>query len=212
MWNNYLYIETPDNYLVSLDARTGKERWHKVIADFNQQYFSTMAPIVVGNHVLVGTGNDLDAPGFLQSFDPETGELQWKFYTVPMKPGDPGLDTWPSLDAARHGGAQPWMPGVYDPETKLYIFGTGNPTPAYTGGRGEGDNLFTVLAGRGQRRHRQDGVVLPDVAARHARLGLGADAGPRRRDDQRQARASWSRPRRATATSSRSIASPASTS
>ena len=33
-----------------------------------------MAPIVVGNHVLVGTGNDLDAPGFLQSFDPETGE------------------------------------------------------------------------------------------------------------------------------------------
>ena len=60
-----------------------------------------------------------------------------------MKEGDPGLDTWPSLDAARHGGAQPWLPGAYDPETKLYIFGTGNPTPAYTRGRGEGDNLFT---------------------------------------------------------------------
>ena len=49
-----------------------------------------------------------------------------------MNPGDPGLDTWPSLDAARHGGAQPWLPGAYDPETRLYIFGTGNPTPAYT--------------------------------------------------------------------------------
>jgi alcohol dehydrogenase (cytochrome c) len=143
MWNNYLFMETPDNYLVSLDARTGKERWHKVIADFNLQYFSTAAPVIVGNHVLVGTGNDLDAPGFLQSFDPETGELQWKFYTVPMNEGDPGLDTWPSLDAARHGGAQPWMPGAYDPETHLYIIGTGNPTPAYTAGRGEGDNLFT---------------------------------------------------------------------
>ena len=118
MWNNYLYMETPDNYLVSLDAKTGKERWHKEIADFNQQYFSTTAPIVVGNHVIVGTGNDLDAPGFLQSFDPETGELQWKLYTVPMKPGDPGLDTWASLDAARHGGAQPWLPGAYDPETQ----------------------------------------------------------------------------------------------
>src|SRR5262245_49047511 len=56
IWNNYLYFETPDNYLVSLDARTGKERWHVEIADFNQQYFSTMAPMVVGNHVLVGTG------------------------------------------------------------------------------------------------------------------------------------------------------------
>jgi len=143
MWHNYLFLETPDDYLVSLDARTGEERWHKVIADFNQQYFSTMAPIVVGNHVLVGTGDDLDAPGFLQSFDPETGELQWKHYTVPMNPGDPGLETWPSLDAARHGGAQVWVPGSYDPETHLYIFGTGNPTPAYTTGRGDLDNLFT---------------------------------------------------------------------
>ena len=143
MWNNYLYMETPDNYLVSLEAKTGKERWHKVIADFSLQYFSTTAPIIVDNHVLVGTGNDLDSPGFLQSFDAESGELRWKFYTVPMNPGDPGLDTWPNLDAARHGGGQHWIPGVYDPETDLYIFGSGNPTPAYTPGRGEGDNLFT---------------------------------------------------------------------
>ena len=144
MWRNYLYMETPDDYLISLDARTGKERWHKEIASFAQEYFSTMAPIVVGDHVLVGTGNDLDAPGFLQSFDPETGALQWKLYTVPMNEGDPGLDTWKNLDAARHGGAQVWVPGAYDPETHLYITGTGNPTPAYTSQvRGEGDNLFT---------------------------------------------------------------------
>jgi alcohol dehydrogenase (cytochrome c) len=143
MWKNYLFFETPDNYLVSLDARTGKERWHVEIADFEQQYFSTMAPIVVGDHVLVGTGNDLDAPGFLQSFDPETGKRKWIFYTVPMNPGDPGLETWPSLNAARHGGGQVWIPGSYDPETKLYIFGTGNPTPGYTGAGRKGDNLFT---------------------------------------------------------------------
>lgn len=144
LWNSYLYMETPDDYLVSLDARTGQERWHKSIADLDQGYFSTPAPIVVGNHVLVGTGNDIDAPGFLQSFDPESGTLQWKLYTVPMKAGDPGLDTWSSLDAARHGGGQTWIPGAYDPETHLYIFGTGNPTPAFTNGtRGNGDNLFT---------------------------------------------------------------------
>jgi alcohol dehydrogenase (cytochrome c) len=143
MWNGYLFMETPDDYLVSLDSKTGKERWHKPIADLAQGYFSTPAPIVVGNHVLVGTGNDLDAPGMLQSFDPETGDLQWKFYTLPMNPGDPGLDTWASLDAARHGGGQPWVTGAYDPETKLYIFSTGNPTPAFTTGRGDGDNLFT---------------------------------------------------------------------
>jgi alcohol dehydrogenase (cytochrome c) len=144
MWNDYLYFVTPDDYFVSIDARTGKERWHKEIASFAQQYFLTSAPVTVGNHVIVGTGNDLDSPGFLQSFDPETGDLQWKFYTVPMNPGDPGLDTWKSLDAARHGGGHPWLPGVFDPQTRLYIFGTGNPTPAYTDlPRGPGDNLFT---------------------------------------------------------------------
>ena len=145
MWRNYLFFVTPDDFLISLDARTGKERWHKEIANFNQQYFLTSAPVVVDNHVIVGSGNDLDSPGFLQSFDPETGDLQWKFYSVPMNPGDPGLETWKDLDAARNGGGHPWLPGAYDPETRLYIFGTGNPTPAYMSApRGEGlDNLFT---------------------------------------------------------------------
>jgi alcohol dehydrogenase (cytochrome c) len=132
MYGDWLFFETPDDYLVSLDAKTGQERWHKEISDFEQQYFSTTAPVVVGDHVLVGTGDDLDSPGFLQSFDPKTGDLQWKLYTVPMAKGDAGLETWGSLDAARHGGAQVWMPGSYDPETHLYIVGTGNPTPAYT--------------------------------------------------------------------------------
>jgi alcohol dehydrogenase (cytochrome c) len=144
MWKDRVYMETPDDYVVCLDAKTGKEIWHKEIASFSLQYFSTMAPIVVGNHLLIGTGDDLDEPGFLQSLDPETGELQWKFYTVPMKAGDPGLDTWKNLDAASHGGGNVWVPGSYDPETHLYIFGTGNPSAAYTSQmRGPGPNLYT---------------------------------------------------------------------
>jgi len=145
IWNDYLFFVTPDNYLISLDAKTGTERWHKELASFQQQYFHTMAPIVIENHVLVGSSNDLDMPGFLQVFEPETGALQWKWYATPQKAGDAGLDTWKSLDAAIHGGGHPWVPGSYDPETRLYIMGTGNPTPAYTSApRGEGmANLFT---------------------------------------------------------------------
>jgi alcohol dehydrogenase (cytochrome c) len=144
MYGNWLFMETPDDYLVSLDAKTGRERWHKTIAKFEEQYFSTPAPIVVGDHVLVGTGNDLDEPGILQSFNPENGEVQWKFYSVPMDAKDAALSTWKNLDAARHGGGQMWVPGVYDPQTHLYYIGTGNPSPAYTSqSRGEGDNLYT---------------------------------------------------------------------
>src|ERR1700733_11308902 len=58
IYENWLFFETPDNYLVSLDARTGKERWHIQIADVKQEYFSTPAPVIIGNHVMVGTGGD----------------------------------------------------------------------------------------------------------------------------------------------------------
>jgi alcohol dehydrogenase (cytochrome c) len=135
MWHDNLYLAVHDDYLICLDAKMG--------TSFDQQYFSSVAPIVVGNRVLAGTGNDMGAPGFLQSFDPETGERQWIFCSVPMKAGDPGIETWASMDAAQHGGGQAWIPGSYDPETHLYIFGPGNPTPAYTTGRGDGDNLYT---------------------------------------------------------------------
>ena len=144
MWGKWLYMETPDDYLVCLDAQTGKERWHKPIADFNRQYFSTMAPIVIGNHVIVGTGNDLDAPGYVQARDPETGDVQWTFFTTPQNKGDAGLETWGSLEGARVGAGNVWVPGAYDPETKLYIFGTGNPSPSYTNPKSrDGDNLYT---------------------------------------------------------------------
>ena len=60
-----------------------------------------------------------------------------------MKAGDPGLESWPSLEAARHGGGNVWTAGAFDPATRLYIFGTGNPTPAYYSKTRKGDNLFT---------------------------------------------------------------------
>ena len=143
MWRNYIYFSQHDDWVVALDARTGKEIWRHEVAPFDQQYFSSNAPMAIGDHLLVGTGNDLDAPAFLKSLDPRTGAVQWIWYATAQKEGDPGLETWASLDAARHGNGATWIPGVYDPETKLYIFGTGNPTPSYTTGRGEGDNLFT---------------------------------------------------------------------
>ena len=144
MYGNWLFFETPDNYLVSLNAKTGKERWHHQIADVKEEYFSTSAPIVVGNHVIVGVGGDsLDVPGYLESHDPETGEIQWKWWSEPLKMGDPGSNTWPDEASMRHGGGMTWIPGTYDPDLHLYYVGTGNPNPVMAGQSRKGANLYT---------------------------------------------------------------------
>ncbi len=143
MYENWLFFETPDSHLVSLDASTGKERWKVEIADPKLDYTSTVAPVVIGNHIVVGIGGDhLDNPGFLQSRDPETGALQWKWFTTPRK-GQPGIETWPDEYASAHGTGQTWMPGTYDPELNLYFLGTGNPNPVMAEKSRKGDNLYT---------------------------------------------------------------------
>src|SRR5690242_11493037 len=50
MYGNWLFFESPDSNLISLDARTGKERWKVQIANPKLDYTSTAAPIIVGNH------------------------------------------------------------------------------------------------------------------------------------------------------------------
>jgi acido-empty-quinoprotein group A len=143
IYGNWLYFETPDNYLVCLNLRDGSERWHKEIADVALEYFSTPAPLVIGNHIVVGVGGDsMDVPGFLEARDPETGDVQWRWNTEP-KPGEPGSETWPNSDAMGHGGGMTWMPGTYDPDLKLLYWATGNPNPVMAGQGRKGDNLWT---------------------------------------------------------------------
>ena len=143
IWGNWLYFETPDNHLVCLEAATGKFRWSVELADLAQEYFSTTAPIVIGNHIITGVGGDsLDVPGYLEARDPETGAVQWHWNTEP-KPGEPGSETWPDKDAMEHGGGMTWLPGSYDPELNLIYWGTGNPNPVHAGQGRKGDNLWT---------------------------------------------------------------------
>ncbi len=144
MWGNWLYFETPDAHLVCLEAKDGHVRWNIELADVQLGYFATMAPLVVGNHVIAGVSGDAtDIPGFLEAVDPETGKQQWRWYTEP-KAGEPGSETWPAnSDAITHGGGMTWMTGTYDPDLHLLYWGTGNPNPVLAGDARPGDNLYT---------------------------------------------------------------------
>jgi alcohol dehydrogenase (cytochrome c) len=144
MYKNWLYFETPDAHLICLDARDGKERWNVELADVKLGYFATMAPLVIGDHIIVGVSGDVtDVRGYLESIDPETGKIQWRWNTTP-NPGEPGSETWPAdSDAILHGGGMTWMTGTYDPALNLLYWGTGNPNPVLVGEGRPGDNLYT---------------------------------------------------------------------
>jgi acido-empty-quinoprotein group A len=143
IWKTTVFFLTPDNWLIAVDANIGKELWRKNYADARKQYFSTSAPLIVKNHVIVGVGGDaMDMPGFLDSFDPVTGDLQWTWWSTPRM-GDPALKSWPNEAASEHGGGMTWMPGTYDPALNLLYWPTGNTNPVFAGQGRPGANLWT---------------------------------------------------------------------
>lgn len=144
MYKDWLYFTTSDAQLVSLNAKDGTVRWIVELADPKLGYFSTMAPLIIRDHVIVGISGDVtDVRGYLESLDPETGKLQWRWHTTP-DPGEPGSETWPKdSDAISHGGGMTWMTGTYDPTLNLLYWGTGNPNPVLAAQSRPGANLFT---------------------------------------------------------------------
>ena len=144
IYNGKIYRVTIDNHLLAIDQKTGKVVWDQVFADFNEGYTATGAPIVANGVVISGmSGGEFTTRGFLDGWDPETGQKLWRRYTVPA-PGEPGSETWPkNSDAWKWGGGATWRSGSYDPELDLVYWGTGNAEPYDPKPRGHLDSLYT---------------------------------------------------------------------
>src|SRR5262245_15495499 len=148
IYNGKLFRVTVDNYIVALDMKTGRVVWTKKFADSREGYYATGAPIVANGVLISGmAGGESTTRGFLDGWDPETGQKLWRRYTIPA-PGEPGSDTWPQNDAWKTGGGPTWRSGSYDPQLDLVYWGTGNAEPYDPRPREGMDSLFTssVLA------------------------------------------------------------------
>jgi len=53
-----LFFVSRDCNLVSLNLKDGTERWHKQICDLDQYYYGSVAPVIIGNHVIAGVSGD----------------------------------------------------------------------------------------------------------------------------------------------------------
>jgi len=105
-----LFMGTLDAHLIAIDARNGQPLWKTMVADSKLAYSVTMAPLVIKDLVLVGTGGgEYGIRGFIAAYDVKTGREVWRFNAIPS-PGEPGSETW-SGDDWEHGGASVWITG-----------------------------------------------------------------------------------------------------
>ena len=152
-WQGKIYVATLDGRLIALDARTGRPVWSVLTVDNAKNYTITGAPRVFDGKVLIGNGGaEAGVRGYVSAYDAETGELDWRFHTVPGNPADgfesPAMEmaaaTWTGEWWKAGGGGTVWDSLSYDPELDLVYIGTGNGSPWAQKWRspGGGDNLF----------------------------------------------------------------------
>lgn len=158
--NGLIIYNVLDNHTVAVDAKTGKMVWRTKLDNVETGSTITMAPLVVGDKVIVGnSGGELGVRGWLAGLDVKTGKLVWRAYhTGPdkdvligpdfkpyyksMQGKDMGMKTWEG-DQWKLGGSTAWGWVTYDPETKLIFYGTSNPG-VWNPDMRPGDNLWST--------------------------------------------------------------------
>jgi alcohol dehydrogenase (cytochrome c)/quinohemoprotein ethanol dehydrogenase len=153
LWEGKVFVGSLDGRLIALDAATGQELWDVSTIDRSKPYTITGAPRVVKGKVLIGNGGaEFGVRGYVSAYDADTGELAWRWYTVPGNPADglenPAMEmaaaTWSGEWWTLGGGGTVWDSMAYDPVLDLLYIGVGNGSPwnHRLRSEGKGDNLF----------------------------------------------------------------------
>ncbi len=151
-----ILFATPDGYLYSLDARTGRldpAFGREGIVDLREGiegdlsgliYGVSSAPAIFEDLVIVGFSLDesyVAGPGDVRAFSVRTGKEVWRFHTVP-RPGEFGHETWRGESWKDRGGVNNWSGATLDLKRGLVFVSTGSAGFDFYGGDRHGDNLF----------------------------------------------------------------------
>jgi quinohemoprotein ethanol dehydrogenase len=153
LWDGKIYTGTIDGRLIAIDAKTGEKIWDVNTIDRSKPYSITGAPRIVKGKVVIGNGGaEFGVRGYITAYDADSGDVAWRFYTVP---GDPAkepesqamaqaIPTWNGEWWKLGGGGTVWDSMAYDPDLDLFYIGVGNGSPWNQDRRspGGGDNLY----------------------------------------------------------------------
>ncbi|MEO1199028.1 MAG: PQQ-dependent dehydrogenase, methanol/ethanol family [Pseudomonadota bacterium] len=156
VYEGKVFVGAFDGYLHALDAATGAPMWQvDTIENRDMSYTITGAPRVIDGKIIIGNGGaEFGVRGYVSAYDTETGEMIWRWYTVPGDPSEPfenaamemAAETWDPSAAywEAGGGGTVWDAMAYDPDLDLLYIGTGNGSPwnQHLRSPAGGDNLF----------------------------------------------------------------------
>src|SRR5690606_24386419 len=153
VYGDKVFVGTLDGRLVALNRETGIVEWAVQTTPRDSDYSITQAPRVVAGNVVIGnSGAEYGVRGYVTAYNPDNGEMVWRWYTVPGNPADGfeneamrmAAQTWTGEWWKIGGGGTVWDGMAYDPVLGLLYIGTGNGAPWNRDNRspGGGDNLF----------------------------------------------------------------------
>ncbi|MBR9911411.1 MAG: PQQ-dependent dehydrogenase, methanol/ethanol family [Gammaproteobacteria bacterium] len=149
-----IFWGTVDGRLLAVDAKSGQLVWSVMTVEPDDARSITGPPRYFAGKVIIGHGGADYGPvrGYVTAYDAQTGEQQWRFYTVPGNPADGfedeamamAADTWTGEWWKHGGGGTVWNAMTYDQELNRIYLGTGNGAPWNHRIRSPegGDNLF----------------------------------------------------------------------
>lgn len=153
VWEGKVFVGALDGRLIALDSKTGERLWETQTFDPEMNYTITGAPRVIKGNVIIGNGGaEYGVRGYVTAYDADTGDLNWRFFTVPGNPAEgyeqnilfDAASTWTGEWWRLGGGGTVWDAMAYDVDLDLLYIGVGNGSPWNQSIRspGGGDNLF----------------------------------------------------------------------
>jgi quinoprotein glucose dehydrogenase len=159
-------LVTPGYHMISLDTATGKpdtafgengvvdlrvgqeERFDIDLEDILSGL--TAPPVIVNDVIIIGAAfgsggsprSKTGPAGNIRGYDVHTGELLWKFHTIPQQ-GEFGTETWRDNSNRFTGNAGSWAAMAADQERGIVYVPVEAATGDMYGGHRPGDNLFT---------------------------------------------------------------------
>ena len=138
LYGDKIFLATYDAALVAIEARTGKQLWRTVKADYREGYTHTAGPMIANGVVVSGINGceRYKVEGcFITGHDPQTGKELWRTSTI-ARAGDPNEASWGKLPAQLRAGGDTWIAGSYDAQRKLFFIGVSQAKPWVAASRG----------------------------------------------------------------------------